>query len=324
MTEFRTIDAGELRLRVAVQGTGPLVLMVHGFPESWYSWRHQMGPIAEAGFTAAAIDVRGYGGSDKPRPVEAYAMEHMVADVAGAIEALSPGRPAVLIGHDWGAPIVWNSALIRPDRVRAVAGLSVPYMGAPTRSFGDMIEQVFTRRGRFFYQHYFQAEGIAEAEFEADVRGGLRRFYYAISGDAPDGTWPTDKVVGDTVLFRLPDPHPFPAWLTPADLDYYVAEFEGSGFRGPINRYRNHDRDFDYLKQFAGRVIAQPSLFIGGERDLVLSMLGRMKPAELVAAMRAQLTDLRGADILPGCGHWTQQERPTEVNQRIVAWLKGL
>ena len=321
MPQFRTIAVGELNLRVAVEGEGPLVLMVHGFPESWFSWRHQIGPIAAAGFTAAALDVRGYGGSDKPRPVAAYAMERMVADVAGAVEALSPGAPAVLIGHDWGAPIVWNSALIRPDRVRAVAGLSVPYLGVAQRSFSHMIEEVFTSRGKFFYQHYFQAEGVAEAEMEADVRGALRRFYYAISGDAPDGTWPADKVVGDTLLHRLPDPDPFPAWLTRADLDYFVGEFEASGFRGPINRYRNHDRDFDYLKPFQGRTIDQPSLFIGGERDLVLSMLGR---GDLVAMMKTQLTDLRGADMLPGCGHWTQQERPEAVNARLLAWLRGL
>jgi pimeloyl-ACP methyl ester carboxylesterase len=321
MPEFRTIDVGELSLRVAVEGRGPLVLMVHGFPESWFSWRHQMAPVAAAGFTAAAIDVRGYGGSDKPWPVEAYAMEHMVADVAGAIEALSPGAPAVIVGHDWGAPIVWNSALIRPDRVRAVAGLSVPYLGVPTRSFSAMIEEVFTRRGKFFYQHYFQAEGVAEAEMEADVRDALRKFYYAISGDAPDGTWPLDKAVGDSLLHRLPDPDPFPAWLTAADLDYYVGEFERSGFRGPINRYRNHDRDFEYLKRFDGRVIAQPSLFIGGERDLVLAMLG---PGDLFERMRGQLTGLKGAHLLKGCGHWTQQERPKEVNDLLIPWLQSL
>ncbi|HEY5071952.1 MAG TPA: alpha/beta hydrolase [Caulobacteraceae bacterium] len=321
MPEFRTIDLGAVKLRAAVEGTGPLVLMVHGFPESWFSWRHQMGPVARAGFTAAAIDVRGYGGSDKPHPVEAYAMEHMVADIAAAIQALSPLAPAVIVGHDWGAPIVWNTALIRPDLVRAVAGLSVPWLGLPTRSFSDLIDAVFTSRGRFFYQHYFQAEGVAEAEMEADVRGALRRFYYAISGDAPDGTWPLDKLVGDTLLHRLPDPEPFPPWLTAADLDYYVGEFEGSGFRGPINRYRNHDLDFAYAQQFNGRQIGQPALFIGGERDLVLSMLGR---GDLVSMMRAQMGDLRGADILPGCGHWTQQERPDEVNARLIAWLEDL
>jgi pimeloyl-ACP methyl ester carboxylesterase len=321
MPDFRMIDVGELRLRVAIEGAGPLVLMVHGFPESWYSWRHQMTPIAEAGFTAAAIDVRGYGGSDKPPAVADYAMQHMVADVAGAIRALSPGAPAVIVGHDWGAPIVWNSALTRPDVVRAVAGLSVPYTGVATRSFREAYEEIFTSRERFFYQHYFQSEGVAEAELEGDVRGALRRFYYAISGDAPDGTWPKDKVVGDTLLFRLPDPEPFPAWLTDADLDYYVGEFEQSGFRGPLNRYRNHDADFAWLQGFKGRKIEQPALFIGGQRDLVLTMFGRTDFAPL---MKAEIPDLRGADVLPGCGHWTQQERPDEVNQRLIAWLKGL
>jgi len=322
MPEFRTIDVGELKLRVAVEGTGPLVLMVHGFPESWYSWRHQLGPIAEAGFTAAAIDVRGYGGSDKPPAVADYAMEHMVADVAGAIGALSPGAPAVIVGHDWGAPIVWNSALARPDVVRAVAALSVPYSGVPARSFRDVFEEIFTAKGRFFYQHYFQREGVAEAELEADVRTSLRLFYYAISGDAPDGTWPADKTVADNLLSRLPDPDPFPAWLTAADLDYFVGEFERSGFRGPLNRYRNHDADFAWLQGFKGRKIEQPALFIGGERDLVLTMMGRRGGA--LDFMKGDIADLRGADVLPDCGHWTQQERPAEVNQRLVAGLKGL
>lgn len=321
MPEFRMIDAGEARIRCAIQGQGPLVVMVHGFPESWYSWRHQMAPVAEAGFTACAIDVRGYGGSDKPPEIADYAMQHMVSDVAGVIEALSPGEKAVIVGHDWGAPIVWNTALTRPDRVRAVAGLSVPYTGVGSRSMSEMIEEVFTSRGRFFYQAYFQAPGVAEAEMEADVRGALRRFYYAISGDAPDGTWPNDKVHGDPLLLRLPDPNPFPAWLSEADIDYFVGEFEQSGFRGPINRYRNHDRDFAWLQAFRERKIEQPSLFIGGERDLVLSMFGKV---DFVPIMRMVMTDLRGADILPGCGHWTQQEKPDEVNTRLIPWLKSL
>jgi pimeloyl-ACP methyl ester carboxylesterase len=321
MTTFRTLTLADIHLRAVVSGSGPLVVMAHGFPESWYSWRHQIGPIAAAGFTACAIDVRGYGGSDRPAEIEDYAMERMVADIVGVIESLSEDGRAVLIGHDWGAPIVWNTALIRPDRVRAVAGLSVPYLGVPTRSFRDVFEDVFTKRGKFFYQAYFQHPGVAEAELEADPRDFLRRFYYAICGDAPDGTWPTDKPANATLLERLPDPSPFPDWLSEADIDYYTSEFARSGFRGPLNRYRNHDRDFDYLQQFKGRRIEQPALFIGGERDLVLSMLGR---GDLLATMRAEIPDLRGADILAGCGHWTQQERPIEVNTRLLAWLAQL
>ena len=321
MPDFKFVQLPDIRLRAAVQGTGPLVVMVHGFPESWYSWRHQIGPIAKAGFTACAIDVRGYGGSDKPHPVEAYAMERMIADMAGVAEALSPDGRAILIGHDWGAPIVWNTALVRPDRVRAVCALSVPYVGVPTRPLNAIFDEMFTKRNKFFYQAYFQKEGVAESEAEKNIRDFLRKFYYAISGDAPDGSWPTNKAADATLLQGLVDPDPFPAWLPPADLDYFVGEFEASGLRGPINRYRNHERDFTYLQEFKGRKIEQPALFIGGERDLVLTMFGRV---DFVPVMKAEIPDLRGWDVLPGCGHWTQQERPGEVNDRLLAWLKSL
>ena len=320
MAQFQTIELPDIKIRAAVQGAGPLVVMVHGFPESWYSWRHQLEPVAKAGFTACAIDVRGYGGSGKPRAVADYDMAHMIGDICGVIEALSQEKKAILLGHDWGAPMVWNSALTRPDRVRAVAALSVPYTGVLQRSFREIYEAVFTSKGHFFYQHYFQDEGIAEAELERDTRDFLRRFFYATSGDALDA-WPRDKKVGDKLLTGLPDPDPFPAWLSAIDLDYYVSEFEASGFRGPLNRYRNHDRDFEYLKQFTGRKIEQPALFIGGSKDPAFNLAGRGDP---MAIMKKEVTDLRVADVLEGCGHWTQQERPNEVNARLIPWLKSL
>ena len=315
------IDTGDVRLRAMVEGDGPLVLMVHGFPESWYSWRHQLGPVAAAGFTACAIDVRGYGASDRPEPVEAYAMERMIADLVGVAGALSPGAPAVLVGHDWGAPIVWNSALVRPDVFRAVAALSIPYQGVPPVPYDELFAAAFTARNRFFYQAYFQAEGVAEAELEADVRGFLRRFYYMISGDAPEGSWPSHKTADATLLQDMIDPARFPAWLTEGDLDHYVAEFERSGLRGPLNRYRNHRRDWDYLQPYKDRRIEQPALFIGGTRDPAFSMIGRHDPIE---AMRRHVPDLRGAHMLKGCGHWTQQERPAEVNILLLEWLRAL
>jgi pimeloyl-ACP methyl ester carboxylesterase len=319
--EFRDIDTGEVRLRVAVEGEGPLVILVHGFPESWFSWRHQLGPIAEAGFTAAAIDVRGYGGSDKPHPVEAYSMEHLTADVAGVAEALQPRAPAILIGHDWGAPIVWNSALTRPERFSAVAGLSVPFSGVPNRPFSEIFDALFTKKNRFFYQAWFQQVGPPEAEAEADVRGFLRKFYYGISGDAPEGSWP-QKTADATLLEGMVDPDPFPAWLTEQELDYYVGEFREGGFRGPINRYRNHERDFEWLQGFKGRKLEQPSLLIGGDRDPAFNGFGRI--ADPGAMMREHATNLQGVHVLAGCGHWTQQERPAEVNAILIPWLKGL
>ena len=318
---FITIPTNGITLRAAVQGSGPLVVMVHGFPEGWYSWRHQIGPIAQAGFTACAIDVRGYGGSARPAAVADYSLAQITADVAGVIEQLSPDGSGVLIGHDWGAPIVWHTALARPDRVRAVAGLSIPWTGLPSTPFLDVVKAAYTDRGRFFYQVYFQDIGVAEAELQADVRGALRKFYYALSGDAPKGTWPTDKPHGATLLDRLPDPQPFPTWLSPADEDQFVAEFEASGFDGPLNRYRNHAADFAWQQGLMGRRIEQPALFIGGERDLALRMLPGVKPVD---AMAPHLPGLRGAHVLPGIGHWTQQEAPGPVTALLLDWLAGL
>lgn len=321
--DFRFIQTNGVTIRAAVQGEGPLVVMVHGFPESWYSWRHQMAPIAAAGFTACAIDVRGYGGSSKPHAVDAYTMEQITADVAGVIEALSPGKPAVLIGHDWGAPIVWHTAVLHPKQVRAVAGLSVPYFGLPPMSLDQLIKLMYTDQGKFFYQAYFKDEGVAEAAFEADVRGGLRKLYFAGGGDS-EGYWGgVDKVHGDALLDGLPDPQPFPAWMSEEDIDYFVAEFERSGFRGPLNRYRNHTADFEHMSGVADRTIKQPSLFIVGERDLVLKMFGGSAEAAF-ERMKENVADHRGSYLIPKIGHWTQQEAPKETTGYLIDWLATL
>ena len=322
MPEFRTIDAGRARIRAVVQGEGPLVLMVHGFPESWYSWRHQIGPIAQAGFTACAIDVRGYGGSQSFDRVEDYAMEHMIGDILGVGQALSPDRKFVLVGHDWGAPMVWQTSLIHPDRVAAVAALSVIHSGVPEQSFDDVIKALFDDRNVFFYQSYFRPVGRAEAVFDANPRDFLRRFYYLGSGEFDFSTYPADKTSADTLLDGLPDPDPFPAWLTDEDLDYYVAEFEGSGFFGPLSRYRNHTRDWVFLRPYKERKVEQPALFIAGDRDGAYTAFGTA--GDPLATLRANVPNLQSAHILPGCGHWTQQERSAEVNAALIPWLESL
>ena len=327
MPEFLMVDVGEVTLRCVIEGpkagTAPLVIMVHGFPESWYSWRHQLGPIADAGFTACAIDVRGYGGSDKPQAISAYAMERLVGDLVGLRDALTPNAPAVLIGHDWGAPIVWNSALTNPQTFRAVAGLSVPFSGAPQRPFTEVFREHFTSQGRFFYQEYFQTPGLAEAEAEADPRGWVRKMMYSICGDVPPGDY-WSKPAGATFLEGLPDvadPDGLPPWLTKQDLDYYEAEFTAAGFAGPLNRYRNHEADFEWLRLWQGQRIEQPCLFIGGTRDPATTLFGAAP--DPVAMMRLFAPRVEG-HVLSGVGHWTQQERPREVNTLLIDWLKRL
>ncbi|HAU23012.1 MAG TPA: alpha/beta hydrolase [Erythrobacter sp.] len=323
MVELREVDCGDVTLRCAIEGpeagTAPLVLFVHGFPESWYSWRHQLAPVAAEGFTACAIDVRGYGGSDKPHPVDAYSMKNLTGDLGGLKQALAPDQPAILVGHDWGAPIVWNTALTRPENFKAVAGLSVPFAGVPQRPFTEVFQEAFIKQGRFFYQEYFQEPGVAEAEAEKDPRDFVARMMYSISGDVPpDDYW--NKPYGATFLEGLPDPQPAP-WLTQEDLDYYEGEFKRSGFRGPLNRYRNHENDYEWLQGWKGKRIEQPSLFIGGTRDPATYLFGATD--DPVRMMRMFAPKVEG-HVLEGVGHWTQQERPEEVNQLLIDWLKRI
>ena len=239
-----------ITVRAAVEGTGPLVIMTHGWPELWYSWRHQIRPIAEAGFRVMAPDVRGYGGSDKPDPIEAYDMIELTSDVVGLINALGEEK-AILIGHDWGAPICWNTAVLYPERVSAVVGMSVPYLQRGEVSAIERWKQLY--EGKFFYQLYFQEEGIAEREMEVDVRTALRKIYYMASGDLTSKERKSIgmKGPGDNFLEGLPDPHPFPIWLTEEDLDYLVEAFSQTGFRGSLNRYRAQQRDWELLPQLS-------------------------------------------------------------------------
>jgi len=315
---FERVRNGNIELNVAVDGSGPLILCVHGWPELWYSWRHQIAHFAAAGYTVAAMDVRGYGGSSNPVAVESYAMRELAGDVAAVARALGDG-PVILFGHDWGAPLVWNTALLHPETVRAVAGLSVPYRPASDISVLDLMSQIYA--DRFFYQLYFQSQGAGEAELEGDVRTSLRKIYYALSGDAPLDTWLIAKPRDARLLDGLPDPQPFPAWLSEAELAHFVAAFQVSGFHGPLNRYRAQQIDFHDLAALRGRHIAQPACFIGGERDAVRRFVPGM---DLYQEPGAACDDFRGSAIIPGAGHWVQQEAPDAVNAVLEAFVGSL
>jgi pimeloyl-ACP methyl ester carboxylesterase len=250
---------GPIDLHVVVQDTGPLILCVHGYPELSYSWRHQIDHFSTRGYTVAALDVRGYGQSSKPTEVSAYSMRELTSDVAAVIDAL--GGRAILVGHDWGAPIVWNTAVLYPDKVAAVAGLSVPYYPLRAVSFIERMREVY--RGKYFYQLYYQTEDAAEAEMETDLARGLRMTYYSWSGDAPlMSELVKDKGPESSYLEGYVDPETLPAWLSEADLQVYVDAFSKGGVRAPLHRYRAHAIDAAEIGSQPVRLVLQPACFV--------------------------------------------------------------
>ncbi len=315
----RFVETNGIRMHIAEAGEGPLVVMCHGFPESWYSWRHQLVALAEAGFHAVAPDQRGYGQTDKPEDIGAYTQLHLVGDIVGLVDALEEEQ-AVVVGHDWGAPVAWNTAILRPDRIRGVAGLSVP----PNAWSGKIppTEGMKQRFGdRFFYQLYFQEPGKAEAELEADVRRTMRMLLYTASGDCPPNPAAAELPKTAGFLDAMQDPgDDLPAWLTEADLDVFTSEFERAGFRGGLNWYRNIDRNWELMAAFNGKRVPPPALFVSGDRDLVVSLMGPNWREQ----MQQAAPNLRDAVMIPGVGHWTQQEAPEAVNEAMIAFLRGL
>jgi pimeloyl-ACP methyl ester carboxylesterase len=315
----RTLLCNGARTHVSECGSGPLVLLVHGFPESWYSWRHQLTALAAADYHAVALDVRGYGRSSKPPAVTAYRMLDHVGDIVALTRALADG-PATVIGHDWGAPIAWTSALLRPDLFRGVAGLSVPYAPPAPATAPRPTQRMRALAGDDeFYIEYFQAVGRAEAEIEPDVRTWLKGFYWCASGEIENG--PNIALVerGTRLRDKFVYPDTMPAWLTDADLDVYAREFEYSGFFGPLARYRNIDRDWEDLVAFADRPVDVPALFIGGSRDGP-TLWG----AGAIQRFDQSLPRLYRCAILDGCGHWIQQERPAETNRLLLEFLQAI
>jgi len=324
MTELkhRTLETNGIRMHTVEQGTGPLVLLCHGFPESWYSWRHQITALSQAGFRAVAPDMRGFGQTDRPEAIDQYTLFHMIGDMVGLLDALGV-ESAAIVGHDWGAPVAWHSALLRPDRFRAVIGLSVPFrprgQTRPTSAMPQTDDTVF-------YQLYFQAPGVAEAELERDARASVRSMLYSASGDARREIATPAHPIGMVprsggFLTRMINPTTLPSWITETYVDFYAGEFARTGFRGGLNWYRNIDRNWELLAPYAGAQVKVPALYVAGDRDLVLSFRGM---DQLVPNLSKFVPQLRGTIILPGCGHWTQQERPNEVNTALVDFLRKL
>ncbi len=319
MAEFSRhfVKTNGIRMHYVEAGSGPLVVMCHGWPESWYSWRHQIAALAAAGFRAVAPDQRGYGQTDAPAAVEAYNILQLTADIVGLVNALG-AQQAIVAGHDWGAPVAYNLALLRPDLFRALILLSVPYSGRPPIPPADILKAAGGDGN--FYAQYFQEPGKIEKELEADVRKSLAMILYSASGDPPPAErWRFKFGRNETFMQTGVVPKKLPAWLTEADLDFYAGEFKRTGFRGGLNWYRNIQRNWELTPFLEGARIAQPAMFAAGEHDCVLAM----DPAG-PKVMDRFVPNLRSKTIIPGAGHWTQQERPAEVNRLMLEFLNGL
>lgn len=317
---FRFIESNGIRMRLAEAGdSGPLVLLAHGWPESWFNWRHQMTFLADNGFRVVAPDMRGYGQSDAPDAVEDYDILTLADDMVGILDALGE-ETAIMVGHDWGSIVAWHSVLIHPDRFDALIAMSVPYSGrgpvspmqAWREGFGD----------NFYYILYHnEPGGVAEAEYDSDPRGILSRLY--LSPDSPRQpptvTDPARSAGG--WIPRLGAPRGLPDWLSQEDLDYVVGEFEQAGFRGGVNYYRNFQRNWEVTEFLDGVSIDKPVLFIAGEQDVVIAGAPR---GQLMGAMSRVATDLRDVILFPGIGHWVQQEAPDQTNAAMLEFLQSL
>jgi pimeloyl-ACP methyl ester carboxylesterase len=327
MTEIthRTVAANGIRLHIAEAGPkdGPCIILCHGFPESWYSWRHQLRALGAAGYHVVAPDMRGFGRSSHPTDPAQYTQPKLVGDMVGLLAAL-PHKTAVIAGHDWGAPVAWNAALMRPDLFPAVIGLSVPYYGARTTFTYDhtILPSRSMRRevgpDGFHYQLYFSQIGRAEEDIEKDVRAWLKGFFFTLSGNAP----PEEiKLAELKNADRLEDAFAWPkgalpAWFSEADLDHYTAEFERTGFAAALNYYRAADLTWQEMAPWRGAHITVPAAFIAGDHDVVV-----VANPDIVANFPSEVPDLRINRILPGCGHWTQQERPDETSAAMLEFL---
>ncbi len=293
----RRVATNGIELNVLDEGEGPLVVLCHGFPELAFSWRKQVPALAAAGYRVLAPDMRGFGRSSAPAEVEAYDIVALTGDLCGLLDSLGE-HSAVFVGHDWGASLVWQLAVLQPERVRAVAGLSVPFVPrAPAPPLSIMRRHI----GEDFYIVWFQQPGVADQALARDVRRTLTTSRVWTAKWAEEDRPPPSR----------------PAWLSEAELAVYVEAFERTGFTGGLSWYRNIDRNWELTAPVAERRVEQPALFITGERDSVRSFM----PAE---AMRGWVSDLRAEVVVPGVGHWVQQEAPDAVNAELLGFLNAL
>jgi pimeloyl-ACP methyl ester carboxylesterase len=314
----RTVSRDGVDISVLDAGEGFPVVLAHGFPELSYSWRHQIAALAAAGCRVLVPDQRGYGLSSRPADLHDYDIEHLSGDLLALLDDIGEER-AVFVGHDWGSLVVWQLALLAPERVAGVVGMSVPFVPRAPMPPTQLMRQVIG--DSFFYILYFQEPGVADAELGRDPAETMTRMLAGLRMEpgAEADLASSAALAGDGRGFveRLPEVDGLPDWLRQDELDHYIAEFSRTGFTGGINWYRNLDRNWELTAHVAGDKVTQPSLFVGGAQDPVLLM----SPPSVG---HAWLADHRGDVLVEGAGHWVQQEKPDEVNAALIEFVDAV
>ena len=315
MFEPRILEIKKKKFKCVIKGEGPLVLLVHGWPETWVSWNNQINFIAKLGFQVLAFNTRGYGGSFIPESISSYSLKYFMEDIIDIISFLNKGT-AILIGHDWGAPICWTTAAYFKEKISGVIGLSVPFTRRGKISSTKLWNKLY--KNIFFYQNYFQKIDIPEKELEKDILMSLKKIYYWCSAEGYFDKIKTSKDLKSGLLDNIPDPGDRLKWLVNINLKSMVKDFEESGFKGTLNRYRAQEIDWIELKELDEMLITPPSLFIGGEFDPVRSFI---RNYDAYKNAGKYCSNYKGTFIIKNSGHWVQQEKPTEVNKIIKEFL---
>lgn len=312
--QSRKVQVNGINMHILECGEGPLVICCHGWPELSYSWRHQIPVIKAAGYRVVAPDMRGFGKTDAPKEISQYSLLHLVGDIVALVRELGE-QQAIIIGHDWGAPVAWHCAMLRPDIFPKIVAMSIPYQGRTRdRPLTLLREQGLGN----FYWCYFQQPGIAEKELERDVSESLRKILYGFAAD--DTTRANPLVVPEQggFLDNIKIPETVPQWVTEKDLEVFVSEYKRTGFRGGLNWYRNIDRNWELTAPWQANKITQPALFIGGTRDPIIS---GTRGENAIKTMQKNVPNLKVV-MFEKTGHWVQQEQPTKVNETLLDFLR--
>ncbi|KAL9320242.1 hypothetical protein ACSQ67_012081 [Phaseolus vulgaris] len=315
--EHRTVEVNGIKMHVAEKGEGPVVLFLHGFPELWYSWRHQILALSALGYRAVAPDLRGYGDTDAPPSVSSYTILHLVADVVALIDSLGVDQ-VFLVAHDWGALVGWYTCLFRPDRIKAYVCLSVPFM--PRNPKVKPVDAMRALYGDDYYVCRFQEPGKMETLYDNNIEEAIKNMLTSRRPGPP--ILPKEGAGSNPLASGSLPSRPLPSWLSQEDLTYYASKFGKTGLTGGLNYYRNLNLNWELTAAWTGVQVKVPVKFITGDLDIVYTSLGTKDYIES-GAFKRDVPFLEEVVVQEGVAHFNNQEAAEDVSNHIYNFIKN-